>query len=53
MDKLEKAKKKGLVKRIRTIKPNPNTYIHIGVLKKKRGGRGGVTVAGRVHHIKN
>lgn len=51
-DKLEKAKKKGLIKRIRTIKPTPDTYIHIGISKKK-GKRGGVTIAGRVRHVKN
>lgn len=51
-DKLQKAIKKGLVKRIRTVKPSPGTYMHIGILKKK-GKRGGVTVAGPVMKLKS
>lgn len=49
-DNLEKAKKEGVIEKIRTIKPNKNTYIHVGV-RKGRGGRGGRTIAGPVHHI--
>jgi len=51
-DKLEKEKKKGNIKRIRTIKPTPETYIKIGVRKRGAGKRGGKTVAGKVHHKK-
>jgi hypothetical protein len=50
-DRLEKARKKGLVKKIRTIKPTADTYIHIGILKKK-GKRGGTTVSGPIIHLK-
>ena len=36
--------------RIRTIKPNKETYLHIGV-KRKKGKRGGRTEAiGKPHH---
>ncbi|MDE1822709.1 MAG: hypothetical protein KGH50_00075 [Candidatus Micrarchaeota archaeon] len=51
MDKLERAEAKGEIVRIRTIKPSPDTYIHIGI-GKRRGKRGGTTVAGRVRRIK-
>jgi hypothetical protein len=51
LDKLEKAKKEGKILRIRTIKPNKDTYIHIGVTKKE-GRRGGRTIAGKVRHVK-
>jgi hypothetical protein len=35
--------------RYRTISPKPGTYIHIAITRKK-GPRGGRTVAGEVHH---
>jgi len=46
IDALESAKARGQIARIRTIRPNPKTYIHVGFKK------GGGSVAGRVHHIK-
>lgn len=48
-DNLEKAKRQGKVRRIRTIKPNKDTYIHVGVVKE--GGRE-KTVSGPVRHNK-
>jgi len=50
---MPRAKKRGRgrVLRIRTIKPNKGTYIHIDVMSKK-GPRGGRTIAGPVHHKK-
>lgn len=49
-DKLEKEKEKGQILRIRTIKPNPHTYIYVGI-RKGRGVRGGKTVSGPVHKL--
>lgn len=42
-------RKRGGVLRYRTIKPTSETYIHIAVVRKK-GKRGGRTIAGKVHH---
>jgi len=42
--------RKRKVLRYRTIKPTPTTYIHIAIVKKK-GKRGGRTVAGKVHEL--
>lgn len=44
-------KRRGGVKRYRTIKPTKGTYIHVGVVPKA-GPKGGHTVAGPVHHKK-
>ncbi len=46
-----KERRRGGVIRYRTIKPKPGRYIHIGVVRKK-GPRGGRTVAGKVHKVK-
>jgi len=43
-----KIKKRGGAKRWRTIVPKKGRYIHVAVTRKK-GPRGGRTVAGKVH----
>ena len=50
-DPLERAKDAGEILRIRTIKPTPDTYMHIGI-RKKKGKRGGTTVSGPLRHVK-
>ncbi len=46
-------KKRGGASRFRTIHPKgrPDVYMHVAVTKKK-GPRGGNTVAGEPHHMK-
>lgn len=46
MDKLEKAKAEGKVIRIRTIKPTPDTYMHIGVLRGRESAAEGPSPEG-------
>lgn len=46
-----KEKARGGVVRYRTIKPKPSRYMHVAVTRKK-GPRGGRTVAGPVHKTK-
>jgi len=44
------AKRRGYL-RTRTIKPTPDTYMHVDVVKKK-GPHGGRTVGGKINHDK-
>jgi len=47
-----KIRARGGAIRYRTIVPKPGTYIHVAVTKKP-GPRGGRTVAGEVHYVKD
>ncbi len=49
-DALAKGKREGRILRIRTIKPNEDTYMHVGVLRG-RGVRGGRTISGPIHRV--
>jgi len=46
-----KIRRRGGAIRYRTIKPKKGRYIHVAVVRKK-GPRGGRTVAGPVHKMK-
>lgn len=47
----KKVPRRGRVKRIRRITPKPGHYINVRVVSRK-GKRGGTTVAGPVHRVK-